>query len=232
MMRIARFGLRRNGVRGQLVPVVQVLVPRHGDGVALAGVVVAQRRHAVLVEEAVAAVHALDQAGGVVAPVEQVRARHVAPVIRPPAEARVLEDVEQVVAAPPVDGAVGIERHGDALRRHEVVARPRRVREHAFAHPTCLLRIPIAYPGAAHGHAPPRAVGSPLQHETQRAAAGGRAQRHRIDGGGVAFHHHFRVVEIEALALVGGALRFLAKGRLNVRQRPAGLAVPLGRIKR
>ena len=67
-----------------------------------------------------------------VPPVEQVGAGNVSPVVA----ALVLEDVEQVVAALPVDGPVGIEGHAAPFRRDEVVARPVGVAEQFLAEGT------------------------------------------------------------------------------------------------
>ena len=129
VMRIAGLGLGRDGVRVELLPLVQLVVHGDGHGVALADLVIAHGRAAVLVDEAVAAEHAGDQPRRMVPPVEQVRAGDVPPVV----PALVLEDVEQVVAALPVDGPVGIEGHAASFRGDEVVARPVRVAEQLLA---------------------------------------------------------------------------------------------------
>jgi len=125
VVRIAGRGLGGDGIRVELLPLVQLVV--HGDrhGVALADLVIAHGGAAVLVDKAVAAEHAGDQAGGMVAPVEQVGAGDVAPVV----PARVLENIEQVVSSLPVDSAVRIERHTASFRRDEVVAGPEGIAE-------------------------------------------------------------------------------------------------------
>jgi hypothetical protein len=60
------------------------------------------------------------QRGRVVAPVEQIPAAGVSPTVA----LLVLEDVHQVIGAPVEDGAVGVERHGNAFGADKVVARP------------------------------------------------------------------------------------------------------------
>ena len=53
-------------------------------------------------------------------PMEQVGAGNMPPVM----SAGVLEDIEQMVAAFPVDGPVGVEGHAASFRSDEMVARP------------------------------------------------------------------------------------------------------------
>ena len=117
------------GLRVEFLPFVQFVV--HGDGhrIALADLVIAHGRAAVLVDEAVAAEHAGNQSGRMVPPMEQVGAGDVSPVM----PARVLEDVEQMVAPLPEDGSVRIERHAASFRRDEVIARPIGIAEQLLA---------------------------------------------------------------------------------------------------
>jgi hypothetical protein len=117
-MRIAGLRLGVMGLDSSLCHVVQLVVQGHRHRIALAHLVIAHGRTAVLVEKAVAAEHARNQARRMVPPVEQVGAGNVSPVV----PARVLEDVEQVVASLPEDRPVGIERHTASFRSHEVVA--------------------------------------------------------------------------------------------------------------
>ena len=97
VVRIAGLGLGGDGVGVELLPFVQFVVEGDRHGVALANLVVAHRRAAVLVDEAVAAEHAGDQARRMVPPVEQVGAGDMPPVMA----AVVLEDVEEMVPAFP-----------------------------------------------------------------------------------------------------------------------------------
>ena len=221
---VALLGLWRD--RPQLPPLVQLVVERHGEGVPLPHLVVAHRRHAALADEAVAAVHPFEQPGGVMSPVEQIRAGCMAPVVRALVEADVLEDVEQVVAALPVDGAVGIEGHGDAFGDHEVVAGARRVEEHLLAQAARVLRRRIALPAAGDGHATPRAIRLLAHLELEEAAAGGRTHRHWVDAGRGAVQHHLGGVQKQILGLVAATVDLLAKLFAQLGLAGAGAAAP------
>ena len=78
---IALLGLWRNGIRAELFPLVQVVIHGHRHSVSLINLVVANGRYTVPVDKAVSAIHAFEQTCGMVAPVKQVGARDVAPMI-------------------------------------------------------------------------------------------------------------------------------------------------------
>ena len=81
----------------------------------------------ILVDETVSAEHSANESRGMLPPVEEVGAGHVAPVMIALAGPPVLEDVEHVIPAFPIDSAVGIEGHANAFGNDEMITRPGRV---------------------------------------------------------------------------------------------------------
>ena len=195
--------LGRDRVRVEFLPIVQVVVERHRHRVPHTVLVVAHGRDALPVDEAVAAVHPVQQSRRVVAPVEQIRARHVAPVVGPLAQPGVLEDVEQVVAPLPEDGAVRVERHRHAFRNHEVVAGPCRIAQDALTQLARVLGQPISLSGTGDGHATPGAVSLPRHPELEEAASRRRTQGDRVHDGRVSVDDHVGVVKDEPLVPIG-----------------------------
>jgi hypothetical protein len=80
----------------------------------------AHGRHTVFVDEAVSAEHAADQTRRMVTPVDKVGAGDVSPAVA----VFILEDVKQVIATFPEDGAIDIEWRGPAFHRDKMVPRP------------------------------------------------------------------------------------------------------------
>ena len=219
-------GLRRDRVRVELLPLVQLVVEGHRHRVSLALLVVADRRHALPVEEAVAAVNAVEQAGGMVAPVEQVGARHVAPVVGLPAQSGVLEDVEQVVAALPVDGAVRVEGHRDAFRHDEVVAGPRGVAQDAFAKFAGAFGGRVVDLRERNRHTSPGAVRLSGHGELEGAVPGRRTELHGVDGCRVSVDDDLGIVQHEALVVIAAPVSLLVQLLLQIGLRRAGTASP------
>ena len=114
---------RRDRICRQLLPVIEIVIERNCERITLPHLVIANGRHPVFIEKAVATVHTLNQSRGVVTPVAQIGTGHMPPMIGFLAEALVLKDVKKVVTALPKNGAVGIERHGDALGCNKVIPR-------------------------------------------------------------------------------------------------------------
>jgi len=133
MVLIPFLGLGRNGVRVEFLPLVQVIIEGHGHGISLAKLVVADGGNTILVDEAVSAIHAIEQTRGMVAPVKQVLARHVAPMIELLSGPLILEYVEQMIPALPVDGAIRIEGRRNALRHHEMIAGTARIAQDSLS---------------------------------------------------------------------------------------------------
>ena len=92
-----------------VMPCIEFIILSHSHGVGVhAGLVVTNGRDAIFIEKAVAAVHALEQTRGMMAPVKQIDARHVAPVIGFLAGPLVLEYVKQVIPALPEECEVWV----------------------------------------------------------------------------------------------------------------------------
>jgi hypothetical protein len=91
------------------LPVIQIIIESHSHGIAGPNLVVTHSRNTVFIEKTVTAIHAVEQKRGMVTPVKQVNARHVAPVITLLTQSHILKDVKQMIATFPVDGAIGVE---------------------------------------------------------------------------------------------------------------------------
>ncbi len=198
----------------------------HRHRVALAFLVVADRRHTLPVEEAVAAVHAVEKPRWMVAPMKQVRTRHVAPVVGLLAQASVLEDVEEVVPALPVDGPVRVEGHRDAFRHDEVVARSCRVAQDALAECAGAFGERVGDLRERSRHASPRAVRLPRHPELEGAVPGRRTELHGVDGCRVSVDDHLGVVQHEALVVVAAPVGLLLQLLPQIGLRRAGAASP------
>ena len=231
MVLVALPGLRCDRVRVEFLPLVQVIVEGHGHGVALADLVVADRWNAVLVDEAVAAIHAFEKARRMVVPVKQVRARHVAPVVGSLAQLGVLEDVEQVISTLPVNRAIGVERYCDTFRHHEMIGRSGRVAQDSLPDATRLLRAHIAVAGSGCVHASPLAVRFPFHFEQKEPAPDRRTRRYGVDDGRIPVHDHLGIIQDEALVPAATLLVLFPIGRSQVGLGPAGIALPLFGVK-
>ena len=231
MVLVALPGFRGDRVRIEFLPLVQVVVEGHGHGVALANLVVADRWNAILVDEAVPAIHAFEKASGMVAPVKQVRARHVAPVVGPLAQLGVLENVEQVIPALPVDGAIGVERYCDTFRYHEVVGRTRRVAQDSLPDAASVLRAHIAVSGPGRGHASPLAIRLPFHFELKEPAPDRRTASLWVDDGRIPLHNHLGIIQDKTLVPAAGLLVLFPIGRPQIGLGPAGIAFPIFGVK-
>jgi hypothetical protein len=94
----------------EFLPLIQIIVKRHGHRIAIRILVVANRRNAIFIDETISAVHALKKKSGMVAPVKEVGARHVPPMVELPTGPRILKNVEKVIATFPVNRASRIKR--------------------------------------------------------------------------------------------------------------------------